>query len=201
MPTFLSSCKRAPFYLISGESRPNLPLKKIGNCSFAAMLLSTCWTSGPKCLVFLARQRSIARSWWNLKQKLLVGQLGIALQICLQLLTDSLDYKDRGRDEKPCLIPNAKHRWKLSNKMGFGRGGWLENSVSSNCNCFCMNMFISKKKTCKEGFSNPGCSFLPRLEKSRTVTLPAQQPIQITGQCNFPKIRGLRFQNFPLPLF
>lgn len=138
-----------------------------------------------------------------MKRKLLVGQLGIALQICLQLLTDSLDYKGRGREEKLCLIPNAKHRWKLSNRMGLGGGRWLENSVSLSCNCFCMNMFILKKphQLCEEGFSAPERRFLPRLEKGRTVVLPAQRPIQTTRQCNFPKIRGLKFQNFPLPLF
>lgn len=87
---------------------------------------------------------------------------------------------------------------------GGGGGGWLENSVSLNCNCFLHEHVHLKKKEnqlCWEGFSDAGRSILPRLEKGRTVIIPALQPTQTTRQCNFPEIRGLRFQNVPLPLF
>lgn len=117
-------------------------IKANWSCSVAAALLPA-QPLVQHVLVFLAWQRSTAGTWWNLKQKLLAGQLGIALQICLQLLTDSLDCNDGVREEKPFWTPDAKHRWELSSKTEFG-ASWVQNSVLSSCNWFCVNMLILK---------------------------------------------------------
>lgn len=128
-------------------------IKEIWFCSFAltepcCFLPAEYWSVRPYFCLLARRTLPGGGGIWN--EISLWGQLGITLQICLQLLMDYLDYKVRDVEEKHRLIPNAKHRWKVSHKIQCVCGGWLENSASSNCNCFFMNMFIKTKQNRKQ---------------------------------------------------
>lgn len=100
MPMLLSSCKCAPFYLCCF-------------CSHAAAYLQNCWSK---------------QSWFSLLGRgALPGVDGIWNENCLQVSWELLckfvfscwltPWITKAERRNPALIPNVKHRWKLSNKI------------------------------------------------------------------------------------